>query len=324
MRIEADRMRNLQLTESDVATERDVVLEERSSRIDSDPGALFQEQMQAALFLNHPYGIPIIGWRHEIEGLSREDALAFYRTYYAPNNAILVIAGDVEPERVKALAETYYGPIAPTPGLVERVRPSEPPHLVERRLSMVDATVEQPYLSRTYLAPERNSGAQRDAAALTVLAELLGGSGTTSVLARALTQGDAKAVYAGAYYDGDTLDIGSSTFVVIPLPGVSLDEAEAAMDAALETFLADGVDIEALERIKTQVRASEIYGRDNVEGLASAYGNALTLGLSIKDVQAWPSVLQAVTPEDVMAAARKVLDRRSAVTGHLSTIEEAP
>lgn len=317
MRMEADRMTKLKMTEDDVTTERQVILEERSQRTDSDPAALFDEQRRAAQYLNHPYGTPIIGWRHEMEGLTREDAYAFYRLHYAPNNAVLVIAGDVRLDEVKALAEEYYGPIPANPALTERVRPTEPPQLAERRLTMADPRVAQPYVIRTYLAPERNAGDQKDAAALTVLAELLGGNPTTSVLAKALQFQDAKAVYTAAFYDGSSLDTALFGLAVVPVPGVSLQEAEDAMDAVIATFMTEGVDPAALDRIKTQLRAAEIYGRDNIQALARRYGDALTTGLTVADVQAWPDVLQAVTAEDVMAAAKSVLNRNNAVTGWL-------
>jgi zinc protease len=325
MKMEADRMRGLILSEANVTTERGVVLEERAQRTDSDPGALFTEQRRAAQYMNHPYGIPVIGWRHEMEALNREDALAFYRTYYAPNNAILVVAGDVTPETVRALAEQYYGPIVPTPGLKPRVRPTEPPQLAERRLVMTDERVAQPYVLRTYLAPERNHSDQARAAALTYLAELLGGNGTTSVFARALQFGpDAKAVYSAVFYTGVSLDETSFGFVVVPVPGVSLQEAEDAADGVLDQFLIDGVDLKAFERLKRQLRASEIYARDDVNGLARDYGAALTSGLTVDDIQAWPEILQAVTPEDVMQAARDVLNRNNAVTGWLTRQEPKP
>ena len=322
MKLEADRMRDLRLTQEDVATERAVILEERTTRTDSDPGALFEEQAQAAQYLNHPYGIPIIGWRHEIEQLDRDDALTFYRRFYAPNNAVLVVAGDVTPDEVKRLAEQHYGPLAPTEGLPPRLRPSEPPQLAERRLSMADPRVAQPYVARSYLAPERNSGAQDKAAALTILAYLLGGSGTTSVLARKLTFDTQTAVYASAFYNGDTLDAGTFGLIVAPAPGVSLPQAEAAMDEAIAQFLKDGVDPAALDRMKTQIRAEQIYADDNTSALANLYGEALAIGLTVADVQAWPDVLQAVTAEDVMAAAQEVLDRRTAVTGYLEAAGE--
>jgi zinc protease len=223
---------------------------------------------------------------------------------------------------VKRLAERHYGPLAPTADLPPRLRPGEPPQLAERRLTMADPRVAQPYVVRSYLAPERNSGAQDKAAALTVLAELLGGSGTTSVLARALTFDTQTAVYASAFYDGNTLDAGTFGLIVAPAPDVSLQQAEAAMDTAIARFLKDGVDPVALDRIKTQIRAEQIYANDDTGGLAGRYGEALANGLTVADVQAWPDVLQAVTAEDVMAAAQEVLDRRTAVTGHLETAGE--
>ena len=160
MRMEADRMRNIRLTEEDIVTERDVILEERNQRTENNPRALFGEQMNASQYLNHRYGVPIIGWRHEMETLDMEDALSFYQTHYAPNNAILVVTGDVEPDEVKALAEQYYGVIPANPDLPERVRSQEPPQTAERRLTFKDARVSQPYVQRSYLAPERDPGEQ--------------------------------------------------------------------------------------------------------------------------------------------------------------------
>jgi len=315
--MEADRMRDLVLAPEAVATERDVILEERSTRTDSEPGALFREELRAALYRNHPYGIPVIGWRAEMAGLSREDALAFYQRFYAPNNAILVVAGDVAPDEVRALAQEHYGALEPSTGLAPRVRPQEPPSRAERRMVMEDARVSQPYLVRTYLAPEREPGAQEQAAALVFLADLLGGTGATSVLGKALEFDRQIAVYTSASYAGTSLDDSAFSFIVVPDDGVSLAEAEAALDAEIARFLETGPDPEQFERIKMQIRAAEIYALDDVGDLADRYGRALTSGLTIEDVQAWPEVLQAVTPENVMQAAATVLDRRAAVTGWL-------
>jgi zinc protease len=317
MEMEADRMRNLRLTEDDVATEREVILEERSQRTDSSPGALLMEQMRAAQYLNHPYSIPVIGWRHEMEALSREDAFSYYERFYAPNNATLVIAGDVRPEDVKALAEKHYGPLKPSDGIVPRERPREPPQLAERRITLADERVSEPYVSRSYLAPERDPGDQKLAAALTVLAELLGGNGQTSVLARALQFDSRTAVYTAAYYDGTTIDDGTFGLVVVPAPGVSLENAEAEMDRVLADFLQNGPDTAALERIRTQVRAGEIYARDSVERLAQRYGEGLSVGLALADIDNWDEALSEVTEADIMAAAKLVFDRRNAVTGWL-------
>jgi zinc protease len=315
MKMEADRMRNIRLTEEDIRTERDVILEERAQRTDSDPGALFGEQRRAASYLNHPYGIPIIGWRHEMEQLDMDDALEFYRTYYAPNAAVLVVAGDVDPAEVEALAKKYYGPLEPTKDLPVRQRPQEPPQLAERRLIFEDARVAQPYVIRTYQAPERDAGDQENAAALTMLAQVLGGSSATSVLGRALQVDTQKAVYASAFYSGVSYDDTSFGLIMVPTPGMSLQQAEDELDAVVAKFIEDGVDEEQLKRVKTQVRASQIYAEDDVAGVARQYGAALTSGLTVEDVQAWPGLLDAVTGEQIVEAAKMVLDRRKAVTG---------
>ncbi len=324
MEMEADRMRNLRLTEDDVLTERQVILEERAERTDSSPGALLSEQMRAAQYLNHPYGTPIIGWRHEMEALSREDALTHYERYYAPNNAILIVAGDVTPDDVRAMAEKHYGPLEPSDGIVPRIRPQEPPQLAERRIALADERVSEPYLLRTYIAPERDPGNQKDAAALTILAELLGGSGQTSVFARALQFDTQTAVYSSAFYDGTTIDDATFGVLLVPVPGVSLTDAEAAMDKVIADFLKDGPDPAALERIKTQVRAGEIYAKDDVQGLARMYGEELAIGLTVEDIQGWDDALAAVTAADVSAAAEKVFDRKQAVTGWLTRPEAEP
>lgn len=321
MKMEADRMVNLNMSEEDVATERQVILEERGQRTDSDPGSLLQEQMAAAQYLNHPYGTPVIGWRDEIAALSRDDALGFYRAYYAPNNAILVVAGDVDPQKVLEMAKAHYGPLPPSDKIKPRHRPAEPPQLAERRLVLADERVAQPYVTRSYLAPERNTGDQKQAAVLAVLAELLGGAGTTSVLARALQFETQTAVYASASYDGTSVDPETFHLILVPTEGVGLADAETAMDKVIDKFMQDGVNPTDLERIKTQVRAAEIYGRDSAEGLAREYGAALAVGLTVQDVQDWPAALQAVTAEEVMAAAKMVLNKDHAVTGWLTTKE---
>lgn len=315
MQYEADRMNNLVLTEEDIVSERGVILEERNQRTENSPNALAREQMRASQFLNHRYGVPIIGWKHEMETLDMDDALSFYDLYYSPNNAILVVAGDVQPDEVLALAQEHYGPIPMEPDLPERFRTQEPPQTAERRLIFEDPRVAQPYITRSYLAPERDAGAQEDAAALTYLADLLGGSPFTSALGIALQFETSTAVYVGAYYDGLNLDDGTFGFTVVPYDGVSLQEAEDAMDAAIVDFLAAGIDPERMEALRTQLKAGEIYARDNVGGLARRYGVALTSGLTVQDVQAWPDILQAVTAEDVLAVAERVLDRNQSVTG---------
>ncbi|MDP5219594.1 pitrilysin family protein [Ruegeria sp. 2205SS24-7] len=321
MQMEADRMRNIRLTERDIETERDVILEERNQRTENNPRALFGEQMRAAQYLNHRYGVPIIGWRHEMEELDMDDALSFYQTYYAPNNAILVVTGDVDPEEVRVLAGKHYGVIPANPDLPERLRSQEPPQNAARRLTYKDPRVAQPYVQRSYLAPERNPGDQKTAAALYLLSELLGG-GTTSYLNETLQFDQKKAVYAGASYGGVSLDNTTFSLFVVPTEGVSLQEAEDAMDQAVADFIAAGVNEDDLERIKMQLRAAQVYARDNVDGIGNRYGRALASGLTVEDVQEWPDLLQAVTGEEIIAAARDLFRPEASVTGWLMRDEE--
>ncbi|MGY6632364.1 MAG: M16 family metallopeptidase [Alkalilacustris sp.] len=324
MEMEADRMANLVFTEAEWLPERDVILEERGQVVESRPGALFNEQMRAALFQNHPYGVPIIGWRHEMEDLTGEDAMDFYAAHYGPNRAILVVAGDVDPDMVADLARTHYGPVPANPDLAPLDRPQEPPALAARRIEMTDPRVAQPYVLRQYLAPPRRTGDQSDAAALTVLAELLGGSRSTSVLARALVYSDdAPALSVSAWYSGLARDDATFSLAIVPVEGVSLAEAEAALDRAVAEFLDVGVDPAQLDRVHTRLRAAEVFARDSIEGRARTMGSALSVGLDVGDVEGWSEALIAVTPDEVVAAARAVFDRNRSVTGWLMGPEDA-
>jgi len=322
MDMESNRMNNLRITADDVETERLVVLEERNQRTENNANALAREQFRAALYQNHRYGVPIIGWKHEMEQLELEDALDFYDLYYSPNNAILIVAGDVEPDEVLALAEQYYGVIPAEPNLPDRIRPQEPPQRAERRITYVDPRVSQPYVTRSYLAPERDPGAQQEAAALVYLAELLGGSPFTSALGEALQFDTQTAIYTNAGYGGSSLDSSSFGLSIVPSAGVTLSEVEAAMDEVVADFMANPIDPEDMTRIRNQLRASEIFAMDNTQGLARRYGAALTQSLTVEDVQAWPQILQEVTEEDIKAVAEKVLNKNQAVTGWVVGKEE--
>lgn len=316
MQMEADRMVNLRLDRSDWLPERAVILEERGQVLESRPDAVFNEQMRAALFQNHPYGIPIIGWRHEMETLDDVIAESFYRTHYAPNNAILIIAGDVNADHALELAQRHYGPIPSNADLPPRARPQEPPQHAERRLTLRDARVGQPYVSRLYLAPNRRAGDQREAAAFQVLAGLLGGSSQTSVLERRLTYDEGVALSAWAGYMGTAVDQGVFSLGIMPAPGVDMQEAEDALDRALADFIETGVDLDQLERVRMMLRAATIYEQDSVTARARTIGADLSTGLTLADSESWIEVLQDVTPDEILAAARQ-LDRRASVTGWL-------
>jgi len=316
MEFEADRMTGLILTDEVVLPERNVILEERNQRIDNDPAAKLGEQIQAALYLNHPYGKPIIGWRQEMEELNREDALAFYRRFYTPNNAVLIVAGDVTADEVRALAEETYGKI---PRLVEtplRKRPQEPVPNAARTVTLTDARVAQPSVQRQYLVPSMATAKPGEAEALDVLAQVLGG-GSTSLLHRRLVVEKGIAVSAGAYYQGTALDPSRFTVYASPKPGVTLTELEAALDDVLAEIAERPIDAADLDRSKSRMIADYVYALDNQSMLARLYGVALTTGSTVEDVQARPARIKAVTADAVREAARKWLRTERSVTGYL-------
>ncbi len=207
MEMEADRMVNLRLTENDVNTERDVILEERRSRVDNDPGSLLQEQMMAALYRNHPYGIPIIGWEHEMRQLDREDALTFYKRFYSPENAILMIAGDVEPDEVRALAEETFGKIPRRGEAVKRMRPQEPDHDASVTVTLEDPRAGRTSVQRYYITPSYASAKPGEAEALDLLARIAA-DGTTGRIYKQLVVDKNVAASAGGWYADSGLDSG--------------------------------------------------------------------------------------------------------------------
>ena len=317
MEFEADRMTGLILKDENVLPERDVVLEEFNMRVANNPDARLTEQMMAALYLNHPYGRPVIGWRQEIENLDREDALAFYKRFYAPNNAILIIAGDVEAAEVRPLVEKFYGPIARQPAIAERrTRPQEPVPAAPRTVTLSDPRVEQTSLRRYYLVPSSATTAPAESAALDVLAQLMG-SGANSNLYRALVIDKPLAISAGAGYQGTALDATQYQISVSPRPGVEFPQIEQAIDAVIADMSQNPPRAEDLERVKTQLIAEAVYAQDNQATMARWYGGALTSGLSIEDIRSWPERIRAVTAEQVRDAAQKWLDKKRSVTGYL-------
>ena len=321
MAFEADRMTGLILTDEIVAPERDVVLEERRMHCDADPGSQLNEAVQAALFIHHPYGTPIIGWSHEIEELNREDALAYYQRFYTPENAILVVAGDVEPEEAFRLAREHYGKIAARGAPPKRRRPREPQAVASRLVTVNDEKVEQPSWQRCYIAPSSATCSPGEAEALELLAHLLGG-GHTSRLYRELVIEEKKAVALGAYYMGSALDDTRFYLYGMPSPGVTLPELDAAIDRVLAKFLAEPINEAALERAKTRLVADAVYAQDSQAMLARWYGASLATGQTIRDVQEWPDRIEATTPEAIKTAARTWLTKRRAVTGYLLPAEQ--
>ena len=315
MEMEADRMTNLTITEGQVSAERDVLLEERRSRVENNPSSQLAEQMIAAQYLAYPYRIPVIGWEHEIRALKHAVVLAFYRAHYAPNNAILIVAGDVTMDQVRPLAEKYYGPI-PARDVPERLRAQEPPQLASRRLDMEHVRVGQTTWRRSYLAPSVKWGETQHALPLSVLADIIGG-GATSRFYRSLVVEKKVAVQASAFYSSGNLGPSRFFLVGVPVGDADIVEVEAEMLAIIAGVVADGVTEEELTRARNGMLAAAIYARDSVQGAARTFGAALSIGRTIEDVESWPERVEALTVEDINAAARYVFDETQSVTAVL-------
>ena len=315
MTLEADRMANLDLSDANVNTEREIVLEERRMRVDNAPQSIMTEQMEAALHLSHPYGRPVIGWPEEVRRIGRIEAQAFYDHHYAPNNAILIVAGDVTPDDVRADAQATYGKVAARE-LVPRWEFAQPPRFGETRLVIPRSDAKVPLFSRIYRVPSYAEAAPGQAEALDVLAQLLGGD-ESAALYKTLVVEKHLATDAGASYDGMTRDAGEFTVYAAPRPGVSLDTIERAVDQVIGRaagFVPQPAD---LARARTQLVASTVYRRDNQYSMALAYGEALVIGLTVFDVDAWPTRIRAVTGAAVENAAKTSLVKKEAVSAWL-------
>ena len=316
MRFETDRMRNLILTDAVVATERDVILEERRSRIDNNPDALLGEEVSATLYQNQPYRIPVIGWKQEIEQLNRTDARTFYDRYYTPNNAVLVVAGDVDAQTVRELAEETYGKLERGPDLPPRVRPVEPEQNTRRTVTLTDARVSVPSFSTQWVVPSYNTDRDGEAEALDLLAEILGG-GSRSRLYQQLVVKQGIASSAGAYFEGTMVDDTSFAVYGAPRGEAGLQQVEDAVDVEIRRIIKDGVTADELEKAKNRFVRSMIFARDNQASMANIYGSTLATGGTVADVEQWPDKIRAVTADEIKAVAAKYLNPDRSVAGYL-------
>jgi zinc protease len=316
MGFEADRMRNLILTDDVIKTERDVILEERRSRIDNNPEAVLDEEVDATLWQNQPYRIPVIGWMQEMQQLNRTDATAFYDKYYRPNNAVLVVAGDVEPETVRALAEKTYGKVARGPDLPPRIRPVEPEQNTKRTVTLADARVSVPSFSTQWVVPSYNTAKPGEAEALDLLAEILGG-GNRSRLYQELVVKQGIAANAGAFFQGTMLDATNFTVYGAPRGDAKLADVEAAVDAEIARIAKDGVTAAELDKAKDRFVRSMIFARDKQDSMANIYGSTLATGGNVLTVQGWPDRIRKVTADEVKAVAAGYLVLARSTTGYL-------
>jgi zinc protease len=316
MGFEADRMRNLILTDDVIGPERDVILEERRLRIEGSPQALLSEEINATLYQNQPYRIPVIGWMHEMEQLNRVDATAFYDKYYAPNNAVLVVSGDVDEATVRKYAEATYGKVPRGPDLPPRIRPTEPEQNTKRTVTMRDARVSLPSFQKSWVVPSYHTAKDSEAEALDLLSEILGG-GNRSRIYQELVVKTGIASDAGALYSGTYLDNTSFAIYGAPRGEAGLEQVEDAIDAEIRKIIRDGVSENELEKAKDRYVRAMIFARDSPSGMANIYGAALSTGGTVKDVAEWPDRIKAVTSDQVKAVAAKYLNPDRSVAGYL-------
>ena len=322
MMLEADRMANLELREEQVAPELQVVHEERTSRIDNNPSAQLGEAMSAVQYRNHPYGIPIIGWDHEIATLDRQKALDFYNLFYTPNNAVLVVAGDVTETEVRALAEKTYGKVARRAEPGERVRPTEPPQRTARSLILRHERVTQPSVRRSYMTPSDVTAEGDESVALDLLGYIIG-SGTNSRLYKSLVIEQKIATSAGAFYQSGGLDNTTIFFYGSPVVDKSVDDVLAGIKAEINRLIKDGVTEEEMVRAKKSLLSESFFAQDNQTTLARIVGTNLSSGSSLERIRSWPSRIAKVTADQVQAVAEKYLKEHRSVTGFLLPPDEA-
>jgi zinc protease len=315
MKMEADRMANLALDPKEIEKERQVVLEERRTRTDNEPAARLREKMGPLQYAKHPYRNPVIGWAGEIRAIKPQDLQAFYKRWYAPNNAILIVAGDVTPQKVLTLADTFYAPIKRR-DIPKRERAQEPPPSGPKDVELKDASVKQPMWMKEYRAPSRRLDPEHRSHALEVLENILGG-GATSRIYESLVVRQKLAASAGISYSPDRYDWAEFGFYATPNPGVSMKDLEAAMETEIAKLLQDGVTRDEVERAKARLVDTAVYARDSLSGGAYALGQALGTGQSIDDVEKWPERIGAVTTDQVNAALKGLLKPEAAVTGRL-------
>lgn len=319
MKTEADRMVNLSVDDAEFLKEREVIMEERSMRTDNQPGAVLDEQMRASLYTNHHYGIPVIGWRQEMEALSKAQVFDMYHRYYHPNNAILLLIGDVTAEEIKPLVESTYGKLS-AGELMERHWADEPKPVAARRVILKDEKVLQPAFERYYLAPSFVYGEKEHAMPLVLLSQVLGGS-QTSRLYQKLVVEQKIASQASAEYNGLSRGPAEFSISAVPAEGISLEKLEAAIDAVIQDTLQTGVTEEELRRAKNQAKAEVIYARDGLESLGIIMGNLLVIGLGVDFFNQWPNAIEAVSADQIKNSGVWLLQPERSVTGWLEKKE---
>lgn len=317
MKFEADRMENLILTDDVIAPERNVIIEERRMRTDNNPEAMLAEETRATLFMNSPYHNPVIGWKQEMQQLTREDAIDFYNRFYTPNNATLIISGDVTAESVRGLAIEIYGKIPVRTKTGMRSRPQEPKSNTSRTITMRDPRVSEPSFQQMWIVPSyHNAKDKKEAAALDLLGEILGGS-PRSRLYQTLIVKNGSAASVGSNYSGGAVDDGVFLVYGMPRGKATLDDLQQQVTNQIADICKNGVTEAELNQARNRFIKNMVYSLDSPSGLAQIYGSSLSIGLSVEDVANWPDRLREVTASDIKAVANRYLNSQTNVTSYL-------
>ncbi len=305
MRMEAGRMNGMNPPEKEVLSERKVILEERRQRTDNDPRGQFGEQLAAAAFVNHPYGIPVIGWKHEMDALSYADAKAFYDRWYAPNNAILVVSGDVTPGKVFQLAIDIYGKL-PREEVLKRERTRSPALNSKTSVTLEHPSIREPVVQTLFRVPSAHQDRQKSLA-LELLQEIMGG-GSTARLYKSLVVKQKIATSAGFSYNNAALDDSSLWVYASPVKGQSLDVIQKALMDELRKLVKKGVDDDEIADAKNRLRNREVYARDSLTGPAMIIGYGLATGQQLNDIEYWSYDIADITAEQIQDVAAEYLN----------------
>ncbi len=305
MTMEAGRMRGMAPPLEEVESERKVILEERRQRTDNNPQSRFSEQMGAALYVNHPYGTPIIGWFHEMEKLTWEDAKNFYDKWYGPNNAILVVSGAVTRQQVHEMAQRIYGSLQPIT-LPPRQRTISPPLHGQPKMILHHPAVRQPVVQRSYRVPSYRQNA-KDSLALQVLEEIVGG-GPTSRFYKSLVVDQKLATTVSLSYRAESWDDSILIVHAAPAPDIHPEKIEQAIESELRKLVKDGITEDELRDAKTSLQDAAIYARDSLSGPAMIFGYGLATGASVDDIEYWPDQIEKVSAQQILSVAQRYLD----------------
>lgn len=324
MEMEADRMVNLTITPDHFASEKQVVTEERRQRTENDPKALFGEQLNSALFVNHPYATPVIGWMNEIENHKWEEVKKFYDTWYAPNNAIVVISGDVTLNEILPIATRIYGVLKPKE-MPPRIRPLVPPAAAATAMALRHERIQQPSFQSIRLGPNTRDY-KEDVLALEILEEIISG-GPTTRLYKNLVVDEKKAINVGLSFNSRR-DYGVVTLYGTPTEDYTPRDLRKFIQEEINNIIRDGVTDLEVSQAKQRLQDSAIFARDSLSGPAMTIGAALTTGSTLDDIENWPDDIEAITPKQIQDAASKYLNNqtpwiRPSIDGYLYPLKEA-